>query len=545
MVLQTIRIVPFCLLAALVTPSTALSQYYPTQPAPTQNTWPWPATQTAASYQPVYNAPAQANTGTMAPADPRYSALPAVSAPPATGSATSPVQVAARNGCCPQSQQQYYHQHQMQQTQQMQQPQMANPQQGGPGAGQGAAGGPGFAPYGEANTPMVDQYGPATGGEQYGSSYSSYPSTGGACSGSGYGAGYGSGYSSGYGGGCDGYGGYGRLGASARACSPWYASGAVLYMSRDDANRVWTTYETNNNPNQIMYPPGTDWEVGAEVRIGRYFQCGCWAVELGYWTLDNFNSYSSMTHANTVSSPLAFNDLEFGAGSGDMVADYFNSAEEHRIWRDNEIHNIEVNFVQSNLTDPCNAGCRRWSGRVMFGLRYFKFDEDLVFASLDQGGTWGGNGGLDEAYLESSVENNLLGFQLGWILERQIGSKTQFFVTPKIGVYNNQIDNYFNLYRGDGTVASPTAFSGVSGSYPVRSSTDVVSFMTEIDLGLRYQATERLSFFGGWRVVAITGVALADEQIPQYIVDIPEIADIDTNGDLVLQGAFLGAALRY
>jgi hypothetical protein len=40
-------------------------------------------------------------------------------------------------------------------------------------------------------------------------------------------------------------------------------------------------------------------------------------------------------------------------------------------------------------------------------------------------------------------------------------------------------------------------------------------------------------------------VGLADAQIPQYIVDIPEIAHIDSNGDLILHGAFAGLTYNF
>jgi hypothetical protein len=93
-------------------------------------------------------------------------------------------------------------------------------------------------------------------------------------------------------------------------------------------------------------------------------------------------------------------------------------------------------------------------------------------------------------------------------------------------------------------VGAPTAFSGVSGSYPVDSSTDVVSFLTELNLGIDWQPTDHWSLVAGYRVLAVTGIGLADNQIPQYIVDIPEIAAIDHNANLILHGAFFGVAYR-
>ncbi len=322
----------------------------------------------------------------------------------------------------------------------------------------------------------------------------------------------------------------------------WYASAAGLYMERDKPSRVWTTYENNNNSNQLMNTQAVnpDWEGGADLRLGRFFACDRWALEFGYWSLNNFEANSSQTHANGVSSPLQFNDLEFAVG--DPVVSYFDSAAEHRLYRSNELHNVEMNLIEGK---SATAGCSPWSHRMLVGVRYFKFDEDLSFDTLDQGGTWGGNGGLDEVYLDDTTKNDLVGAQIGCIFQRQVGSRTKFFVTPKFGVYNNHISHRFDLRRGDGTAAMPSAFSGVSGSYPVESSTDVVSFLTEANIGLEYQASPLWTLFGGYRVVILTNVGLTDNQMPQFIVDIPEIADIDTDGSLVLQGAFFGATRRF
>jgi len=310
-------------------------------------------------------------------------------------------------------------------------------------------------------------------------------------------------------------------------------------MGRDKPSRVWTTYETNVNANQLMSTDDADpnWEGGVEVHVGRQFACGAYAVDLGYWTIDDFQASSSQTHANFVSTPLLFNDLEFGVG--DPVQDYFDTAEEHRLSRRNTIQNVELNLLE---TGSSRGSCSPWRSRRSVGVRYFQFDEDLALSTLDQGGVWGGNSGLDEVTMRSSVENNLIGVQLGYQLNRQWGQRATFFIAPKFGIYNNRIEHRFDLRRGDGTVAMPSAASGVSGSFPVSSSDNVVSFLTEMDLGFSWQPASHWSLFGGYRVVVLTGMGLADSQIPQYIVDIPEIANIDHQDALILHGAFFGVA---
>ena len=370
--------------------------------------------------------------------------------------------------------------------------------------------------------------------------------------------------------------------------SRWFASVAGLMMTRHEPNRLWTTYETGNEPNQIPTFRPFEWSGGGEVRLGRWFgcepccpdpcetpcetdcgsPCGCspcgspygstygspygspyggqwgppgrWGLVATYWALDAMNGYvAQAVPGGSVSTPLIVSDIEFGGVNGTI---YFDSAQEHRVWRQSEFRSIELEFLRS----PVNPG---WYGTVgidwSVGVRYFRFEDDWTFGSLDIGGTWGGNGGLNEAYFHDNVVNDLLGVQMGFNFDWHVSHNLRLFLVPEFGIYNNHIKHVFEAYRGDGTVANPTAASGMTGTYPVRSSDDVVSFMTQIDLGLEWQFTPRWSAFAGYRVLFATGIALADDQIPTYIVDIPELADIDHNANLVLHGAFAGVTYRF
>lgn len=341
------------------------------------------------------------------------------------------------------------------------------------------------------------------------------------------------------------------------SCSPavsscgslWYASSAGLIMDRNLPNRLWTTYETGNNPNQLMNTQdiGLSWTGGWEVTLGRYFCCNQYALEITYWGIAREEAMASMTDPNApydgVSTPLSVSGIEFddGVNPAENAALFFDNAGEHRLWREYEVHNVEINLLRKKPRCDCEWVTCNW----MLGARWFRFEEELRFGSLAQGNSWGDAGGIYEAYLRDQVENDLLGFQFGCDIDVYLGSKLRLFANPRVGIYNNHVEHMFTAYRGDGLVAQPTAASGVTGSYPVESESDNLAFLSEIDLGLDYQLTPRLSAFVGYRVVFVTGVALADNQIPPYIVDIPELADNDTNGDLVLHGAFAGATFEF
>ena len=161
------------------------------------------------------------------------------------------------------------------------------------------------------------------------------------------------------------------------------------------------------------------------------------------------------------------------------------------------------------------------------------------------GTTWGEQGGAYEAYLSDLITNNLIGPQLGFELGYNMCNNLRFYMTPKFGIYNNHITNNFQAYLGNGEISRPISASGMTGTYPVNSSTDAISFLTQIDVGLDWKFARQWSAQFGYRVVAVSSIGLADAQIPFYTVDIPAIAEIDKNSDLILHGAFFTIAYNF
>ncbi len=125
-----------------------------------------------------------------------------------------------------------------------------------------------------------------------------------------------------------------------------------------------------------------------------------------------------------------------------------------------------------------------------------------------------------------------------------MGNNFRFFLSPKVGIYDNHITNNFQAYLGNGDIAT-TGDSGVAGTYPVNSTTDTVSFLTQVDVGVDWKFARQWSAQIGYRVVAVSSIGLADAQIPFYIVDIPAIAEIDKNSDLILHGGFATIAYNF
>lgn len=326
---------------------------------------------------------------------------------------------------------------------------------------------------------------------------------------------------------------------------PWYLGGKGLIMGRNKSNKVWTSHDPDQESNQLTNTNDIplEWRGGGEIRFGRKFCCGLYGIEATYWTLSPFNGLHSTLPpgANGVSTPLDLRWVQFGVG--DPLSGYFDNANEHRLWRRNEFQNIELALVRNSLwcDDPCNPWDMRWQA----GIRFFRFDEDLTFGSRAHAGSWGADT-ANEAYIDEQIENYLVGFQFGCEAGYNLGYNLRVYAAPKFGIYNNHIKNDFNIYRGDGTVAQIDGASGMGAySYPVHSTKDVLSFLTEIDLGLQWKFAPRWSASVGYRVAVATGIGFADHQIPMYLVDVPEIADIDHNGDLILHGGYAGLEYNF
>ena len=319
----------------------------------------------------------------------------------------------------------------------------------------------------------------------------------------------------------------------------WYVAGAGLALSRDDSNSLHTSYEDGNNPNQFPRPRHFDWNGGWEFKIGRRFACGQWAVEADYWANEAMRGdWRFVIPGGAVSTPLIVSDIEFDGVNGTVL---FDGAAEHRVWRQSDVQNIELNLLRARLANACDSN---WDVGVLAGVRYFRFNDDFLFASLQSGGTWGGDGS-DEAYLHERIENHLVGGQIGAEAAYRLGRTVRLVAAPKLGIFNNHTRSQFDLYRGDGVLATPTAASGVVGTYPVRSSDDSFSMLGQIDLTAEWEFCPNWTAFVGYRLVGATGIGLADNQIPIYVVDIPEIARIDTNGSLIVHGAMVGLKVAF
>jgi hypothetical protein len=310
-----------------------------------------------------------------------------------------------------------------------------------------------------------------------------------------------------------------------RCCCDPYFFGLVggLIMGRNDPNRAWLSAQKSDYANQIMN--GADaaapWTGGYEASFG-WMSPTCGALAFTYWGLAPTTGFDYVRLPGDLVTPINLNDVNIGG----VGADYFyDNAQEHRVWRYDEINNVEVNFLGLPTSRPNSSLQVSW----LAGVRYFRFRDRLVFGAVHEGFEFGSDGGVNEAYLDVATANNLIGGQVGAFVNWLVGPRWGVFLFPRVGVYANNIDQHFQLYRGDGL-----------SSIDIATQKTVGSLIGQIDLGVNYFFTPNWGVYVGYRVMAAGGVGLADAQIPAFLIDTPEIKAIESNGNLILQGATAG-----
>ena len=260
--------------------------------------------------------------------------------------------------------------------------------------------------------------------------------------------------------------------------------------------------------------------------------CSGWGWQLGYWGL--YPERADTTFGPTPLTALGgLSALDFPLTGQDVQAIY-NSADNHRYYRTNEFHNFEANFLR-------NAGCinglccNAINLELLAGFRYFRFREDFRYGTFTTNPLYPA-----QLFYDLETENDLIGFQLGCRSEYCLTKRFRFSLGTKLGIYDNQIYSRQSIHDDSGNFAQITGGPYAGTTYAFASRKHDVAFLGEFDLGLIYQISCCWRLAVGYRAVVASGVALAPDQVPFNFTDPREINRINSNGCLVLHGAYAG-----
>lgn len=338
---------------------------------------------------------------------------------------------------------------------------------------------------------------------------------------------------------------------AAGGASGWFATASGLVMSRDDDDKVWTTFDQGDVSVHLLTTrhAALDFGGGFETRVG-YFWCdGMYALEAVYWGIFPDAQEANALGANTVggiaTTNLGFNNISYDAGLGQQLLPvFFNGAERHRIVRTSEFHNIELNLLGNTCVNPCyNSRLRLgWTA----GVRFFRYDDGFTFSTDPNEAIFDDD--PEEVHYDIEVENNLIGFQVGGRADYCLTRALNGFAVTKFGIYGNHISHRSVIAGPNGTaiVADPASpFDGEN--YDVSSTVTDVAFLGELNLGLDYQISRCWSATAGYRAVVASGVGHSTSQIirDDTGTDLGWLADTNNNGSLILHGAFAGLEYCY
>jgi hypothetical protein len=341
-----------------------------------------------------------------------------------------------------------------------------------------------------------------------------------------------------------GYGDYGPAGPSCAsgACGANYGCGCgwqvyagAVYMGRDSANKKWTTYETGNNPNQLMYYPDSDWGGGVDVSVTKFFGCDCSSGIQGVYYGFGSDGYNSLYSANNMlSTPIDVGLVNYG---GVPAVNLYDNAQRHTVCRDDDFQNVEINYIKYLLGNPCNAGgcgCSPYNVAFITGFRYIRFEDNIGFMSFQSNNTC--------VTLENGVTNQLFGWQIGALFTHNCSDRFSWFASPKVGIYGNQVDSYARSYNHAGQLGT---FDATGNAFNLCDTKTDVAMVGSLDLGVNYRVGCHWSLTAGYRAVGIAGLALADDQVPAYLAAEGDWNDIESSGATIFHGAFFGATFCW
>lgn len=367
------------------------------------------------------------------------------------------------------------------------------------------------------------------------------------------------------------------LGHCFGGCGCWYGGAYGIYFERDREREMQITVFDTNERDAILSNRSAEMDAtwGGQFTIGRYLHCGTCAAEVTYWELDPDSEQATVLDPNDIATApnlltsfdLSTLNYDDGLGGGvSAIGDWFDGARAHRLTRDYEFRNLELNFIHHTCCGTCSgwgglskcgqakcgkgcAGkcgkancCRRYEISLLAGVRYLNFDENFLFESDDADTTF--DGAAEEVRYSIDVDNQLLGFQLGCRGDYYCSHKLGLHLSSKFGIYGNDIEHH-SFIGGSNGAAVVGAGPNAGRAFDIESEKTDVAFLGEMDLGASYCLGCHWRLRAGYRVIAISGIALTTEQVPVYFQDIDGVANIDSECSLVLHGGYAGVELNY
>lgn|GEM_PF-1132051 len=373
----------------------------------------------------------------------------------------------------------------------------------------------------------------------------------------------------------------------------WFGGSNILFFNfESECNRRLIFQDAMPSATMLQtdaVDPSTS--VGFETFLGRYFACGRYAIEAGFFYFDPDEESSSITapvagdyraamphwdrlimDRNNDGTP---DDLGAVGPGDDHLYGVYDAATAYRIRRDVDFRGLEFNFVAfaiggaqragmlncgtaacgPSFGDPCAVrGCGGLGGpmvpgctnrvqlQFMHGLRWLSFDDDFEFGASVSDSAWGS--GTDDFYYTVNAENDLIGYQLGSRINYALTCRVNLYAGAKFGLYANDVEYQARIGDYTTTALVGSYYSSFEDSQVHVSRSDtVLATLGELDLGMGVRLSNCWVLTGGYRLMGINGVATSVGSISNDPAHLTEGHLTCIDDSILLHGGYAG--LQY
>ena len=330
----------------------------------------------------------------------------------------------------------------------------------------------------------------------------------------------------------------------------WYGGVYAVCWDRDRERETQITVRSDNERDAILNNRSVAMEetLGYQLTIGRYICCGQAALEATWWAIDpNTNTATVLDPAGVPSLQTSFDwsTLDYDNGAVVAVNTLVDGAQAHRVSRDYEFRNLELNLVHHTCcgtTGGGKCGGNRYEVSLVGGLRYLNFNDNFLFESDFNDANFDGD--ASEIRYSIDLENHLYGLQFGTRADYYATDCFGLHAVGKMGVYLNDIDHH-SFIGGVNGAAVVDAGPNAGRAFDISAGKTDIAFIGELDLGVSYRWGHNWRARAGYRVLALSQVAQAMDQIPVYFQDIDGVAATHSESSLFLHGGYAGLEFNY
>ncbi len=356
--------------------------------------------------------------------------------------------------------------------------------------------------------------------------------------------------------------------------SPWFAGTDLLFLTlaNDTASRRLVVGDGTGVPYLHSSDVDPSGSTGFDAHIGRYFDCGRYALDVSYFLFNPDNE------SLTVVAPLAgdfyaampaWRDISVDPGTGvDTVYNHFDGAAAYRVQRDMFFQGMEANWVGFGLMGARRMGtcgprgilgggalgygsfggaggplARSRCGRVQIqnsqGFRWFQLEDQFEFAANINGAA---GYQADDLYYNVDVENNLFGYQIGSRINYCLARRMNLGIGGKIGIYGN----HASARQRVGTETTLAYRNGVATDLISTEDSDTfVAALGELDLGLGYRVSHAWTVTGGYRLISACGVATSTGSFADEYSSVASSGEVSADDCIILHGGYVGLEYNW